>query len=74
MAVPSCKTDMPIRMYCCSYGMLSYGLLYWYWVSNNISLSTVVLSIGMGPMPAIVDLWGYNVQSCSCSSSSSCSM
>ena len=25
-----------------------------------LSLSTVVLSIGMGPMPAIVDLWGYN--------------
>ena len=24
-----------------------------------LSLSTVVLSIGMGPMPAIVDLWGY---------------
>ena len=29
------------------------------------SLSTVVLSIGMGPMPAIVDLWGYNGQNCS---------
>ena len=27
-----------------------------------VSLSTVVLSIGMGPMPAIVDLWGYDVQ------------
>ena len=24
-----------------------------------LSLSTVVLSTGMGPMPAIVDLWGY---------------
>ena len=24
-----------------------------------VSLSMVVLSIGMGPMPAIVDLWGY---------------
>ena len=27
-----------------------------------ISLSMVVLSIGMGPMPAIIDLWGYDVQ------------
>ena len=26
---------------------------------TSLSLSTVVLSIGMGPMPAIVDLWGY---------------
>ena len=31
----------------------------------------VVLSIGMGPMPAIIDLWGYDVQNCSCSSSPS---
>ena len=23
--------------------------------------TSVVLSIGMGPMPAIVDLWGYDV-------------
>ena len=33
-----------------------------------LSLSTVVLSIGMGPMPAIVH---YDVQNSSCSSSSS---
>ena len=31
---------------------------------------SLVLSIGMGPMPAIVDLWGYDGQNCSCSSSS----
>ena len=33
--------------------------------SEMISLSMVVLSIGMGPMPAIVDLWGYDVQNSS---------
>ena len=27
----------------------------------SLSLSTVVPSIGMGPMLAIVDLWGYDV-------------
>ena len=33
--------------------------------------TSVVLSIGMGPMPAIVDLWGYDVQNSSCCSSRS---
>ena len=40
---------------------------------HTVSLSTVVLSIEMVPMPAIVDVWGYDVQNCSCSSSSSSS-
>ena len=37
--------------------------------SVSLSLSMVVLSIGMGPMPAIVELWGYDVQYSSFSSS-----
>ena len=34
---------------------------------------SLVLSIGMGPMPAIVELWGYDGQNSSFSSSSSSS-
>ena len=34
-------------------------------ICGCVSLSMVVLSIGMGPMPAIVDLWGYDVQNSS---------
>ena len=37
----------------------------------TLSLSTVVLRIGMGLMPTIVDLWGYDGQNSSSSSYSS---
>ena len=39
----------------------------WSMCIKSLSLSTVVLSIGMGPMPAIVDRLGYDVQKCSSS-------
>ena len=42
-------------------------------MNNFAHHSPIDLSLRMGPMPAIVDLWGYDVQNCSSSSSSSSS-
>ena len=35
----------------------------------DLSLSTVVLSIGMGMVHSIIDVWGYDGEFCSSSSS-----
>ena len=46
--------------------LLNSGRVYTY-----VSLSTVVLSImGMGMVPSIIDVWGYDKEFCSSSSPS----
>ena len=42
-----------------------------FWQGIYVSLSTVVLSImGMGMVPSIIDVWGYDKEFCSSSSPS----